>query len=740
MMSLLLFAGAAFPCVTEYSVEPMKSQWSGYTPSQSPNNFVAQTVTCNFDSLSYVELFTGAKGNGGAYTAAVFDGNTQIMTSAGDKVPDHGWIRFSKWDQNYAFTKGERYLFKFTRGANDSIQYYYQCESPCPQGIRFGPSWLDPVQVPYGLAMRTHGRMKSIDSNYWMMMPGQPRWWESAEVALRDSWITLAKSAGVGAVRLEINWRDTQRKSSLDSFDFGNIDHDLSLFSEAHCRILGLLNECAWAASSRFDSTADTMYWSTRCAPRGLFRSVDDDSNSWAHYLKRLVRHCDSVCYTLGCDSIHTWEVWNEPNDTCVNEALLKSGVPGFWRRPNRDYLSGFDGMEGLCKLYVRLCRIADSVIRAEHGHEHDLILAGSISQVDKGDTIYHIKGTDWIRKMYDIAGGSVPWNGISVHPYQTWLHEFSPDYYQENCDSVRTIMRDHGHIGPLWNTEIGWIREEGEERNARNLCKTYVTSKASETWPEGGFDHACWWTFHAVGHDLAYPLVGWQMDTLFASFYACRQMTQTLNGKRFSGRAMNEDTAGDNHVRMYEFEDPATLKRAWICWADGDMEQSIRAKLPVRTDELAAESLAYSSTTPTFTPRVTDDGWLTLNLNQRPLFIHEAALAQRPDMAVDSVRFDGSSRSVRAWVTNHGSAPTPVRSGRRAYPTWAVLKADGDFVAQAVWTKSIGINQGAEIAFELGRTELPDTALLSVTVNPSQTFVELGTDDNTGYTLKVGR
>jgi hypothetical protein len=33
---------------------------------------------------------------------------------------------------------------------------------------------------------------------------------------------------------------------------------------------------------------------------------------------------------------------------------------------------------------------------------------------------------------------------------------------------------------------------------------------------------------------------------------------------------------------------------------------------------------------------------------------------------------------------------------------------------------------------------QLPDTAILSVTENPSQTCVELGTDDNTGYILVV--
>jgi len=57
VVALLLFMGAAFPYVVGLHVEPVKAQWSGWTLSQFPNNFVSQGVTCNFDSLSYVVNF-----------------------------------------------------------------------------------------------------------------------------------------------------------------------------------------------------------------------------------------------------------------------------------------------------------------------------------------------------------------------------------------------------------------------------------------------------------------------------------------------------------------------------------------------------------------------------------------------------------------------------------------------------------------------------------------------------------
>jgi hypothetical protein len=65
-----------------------------------------------------------------------------------------------------------------------------------------------------------------------------------------------------------------------------------------------------------------------------------------------------------------------------------------------------------------------------------------------------------------------------------------------------------------------------------------------------------------------------------------------------------------------------------------------------------------------------------------------------------------------------------------------AILKAEGDSLAHTGRANPITVNQQVEFTFDLGQAELPNTALLSVTVNPNQVYVELGTDDNTGYAL----
>jgi hypothetical protein len=174
-----------------------------------------------------------------------------------------------------------------------------------------------------------------------------------------------------------------------------------------------------------------------------------------------------------------------------------------------------------------------------------------------------------------------------------------------------------------------------------------------------------------------------------------------------------------------------------WVCWRDGTGRGGIRVKLPVRTNSLAAESLAYTGTPPTFSPKVNEDGWLSIDLNSRPVFISERTAPQRPDLRVDSVRFVQASSIVRAWVTNHGTRATPVRSGsRKPYATWAMLTANGESLAQQARMTSIAVNQQVVFEFRLGQTQSPDNVLLSVTVNPTQTYVELGTDDNTGYAL----
>jgi len=59
LVLVTLILSSAHGYVSAYHVEPVKALLSGWSTLYEN---VAQTVTCNFDSLSYVELFAGAKG------------------------------------------------------------------------------------------------------------------------------------------------------------------------------------------------------------------------------------------------------------------------------------------------------------------------------------------------------------------------------------------------------------------------------------------------------------------------------------------------------------------------------------------------------------------------------------------------------------------------------------------------------------------------------------------------------
>ena len=92
----------------------------------------------------------------------------------------------------------------------------------------------------------------------------------------------------------------------------------------------------------------------------------------------------------------------------------------------------------------------------------------------------------------------------------------------------------------------------------------------------------------------------------------------------------------------------------------------------------------------------------------------------------------------VRAWATNRGGRTTPHNTTGTPYPTLAVLLANGDSVAADVWQDSIPKDQHAKFHFSVDPTPMPDMVLFSVSINPSQTYVELGADDNTGHALAI--
>ena len=146
--------------------------------------------------------------------------------------------------------------------------------------------------------------------------------------------------------------------------------------------------------------------------------------------------------------------------------------------------------------------------------------------------------------------------------------------------------------------------------------------------------------------------------------------------------------------------------------------------------------ALAYNGTPPGDDKPAEHTGWLNLSLQQRPVFVTERDSALRPDVAPDSISADvqGETLVVEARVVNRGGCATPRSPSGPPYPTWAVLTANGDSLAQSPYTDTIGVNQRVNLQFAVGTQGLPDTMLLEVRVNPAQTYVELGTDDNAGY------
>jgi hypothetical protein len=310
---LLLVSSAALGYVRAYSIDPVKAVWSGLTRTAQGQDYVSQTVTVNFDSLVYVELFAGDSGASRFYTATVFEDGAQITQAVGQQRDDCSWVKFENWDQHPAFTKGKRYEFKFTRtSGSDSIDYYFQNEDPYGYGdIVAGGS---PISCR-DLCMRCYGVMNVIDSMFCGMDDESGFGGGATDTAV---WAESAREVGVGMVRRYIWWPSIQWDST-PTYHFEELDSALATYRNAGCEVLASLVGCPTWASTRIDSTlfsppGGAEHWvydtSIYAAPHGLDISTDSADNLWAAYLRGLVRHTDSS----GC-TLHTFEIWNEPND-----------------------------------------------------------------------------------------------------------------------------------------------------------------------------------------------------------------------------------------------------------------------------------------------------------------------------------------------------------------------------------------------------------------------------------------
>jgi hypothetical protein len=729
---LTVSCGSLLGLVRAYDVAPVKAAWSGWTHRGSA---ISEFVTCNFDSLAYVELFAGELGDGSQYMVTVLDDGKELTRSNGIQMRHHVWVTFEDWSACVAFTKGKKYEFRFTRSGGESIQYYYDSLNPDHYGGMIAPN-RQSMAPTCDLAVRCYGRLSPV-GDVWRACTNHGQDPRGTE---RDAALSKAASMGVRWLRDDFlswdGWMD-QRDSVKDIYNRYLATED---------SMIGLL--CYGRSDSTISSRGTGPYPLSSYPPRNLW-AAPESTNYWTEYCRSIMESLPAVRY---------WEVWPEAN------------ANWYWHDPDITFYRDpggrrIDTPRERCSLYVRMCRIAESTARSLGGDPRRKVIGGGafrlVDPIANGAT-----GVDWLSCMFNIAkhnygAAESCFDVVSVHPYMFYpggewkrLH-FTEEDFRINLDTARWVMRQARYQGmELWATEYGWPRwdRQGSSRpltdtlmQARNVCKFYISAIARQADPRGGYDRA-------IHYELTSRHVAWADNDGFGFLdslpsqprlphgWAFTRLGEALAGKRCNGRSIAGDPATDKLVRMYEFEDPATLKRTWVCWKDGEAVQSINVKLPVRTNSLAAESLAYTGTPPTFSPKVTNDGWLSLNLNSRPVFISETESPLRPDLRVDSVRFVQASSIVRAWVTNHGTRATPVRSGsREPYATWAMLRANGDSLAQQARMTSIAVNQQVVFEFRLGQTQSPDNVLLSVTVNPTQTYVELGTDDNTGYAL-VGK
>jgi hypothetical protein len=575
-------------------VEP-KTATSGWTPE---DEYVGQSFIANVDSLLYAEWFVAELSQSGRYKFEIREQGTGRLVGSGDTtMPVHGWqwIRCDNWTLgDRSFVKGREYLLKVYHSTGDSVNYVVRTDNPYSYGLMMVPGQNPPIPLTWDLCARVYGEMRPCPAQYWGTVPEL----QYVPAELRGTWLARAESARIGWAHIPIYWDSTQTDSG-GAFDFSRLDTELPYIRDsAGCQIHANVTLCPTWASSRLDG-------SHYCPPRNLWAA--GDANWWAVFLDTLVRHCDAI----GC-SLHEISIWNEENDT----GPPSSGITGWFRHPDTIFYPGVDtGLRGLCSLYVRMVAVAAATIHSIPGHASDRISLGGLFR-STASARHLVSGVDWLRTCYDIAGDSVPWDVVSVHPYQDWAVMFSSSTLEADASALRAVMDSCGHGGAeLWNIEFGVDAEHcSEERFAAGMFEMYAVSRGSEALPEGGYDRACWFYFWWPSLWGSWGMVR-SDGTPTAGFYAFKQMTQALTGLRCNGRVMAGDSRDDS-VRMYEFEDTTTLKRTWVCWKNGGQGQNeVDVKLPVRSDSLAGEALDYTGSPPIPLLSTGLDGWLPLAL-----------------------------------------------------------------------------------------------------------------------------
>ncbi len=127
---LVLAAAASYSLTVVFHTDPIKAQWSGWTPAQQGYNWVSEVLTLNADSLEapgYCELFSG-QGGPEAFnlTVLTYPGGYPLANGLGTGLANCVWVRCTLTVTHpESLVKGRRYEFHWSRASGARIQYYY---------------------------------------------------------------------------------------------------------------------------------------------------------------------------------------------------------------------------------------------------------------------------------------------------------------------------------------------------------------------------------------------------------------------------------------------------------------------------------------------------------------------------------------------------------------------------------------------------------------------------------------
>jgi hypothetical protein len=220
--------------------------------------------------------------------------------------------------------------------------------------------------------------------------------------------ISALEEAGTQWIRLDINWRTTERSEGVyDAGELAMTDHAMELAEHAGAKIIMAVSETPeWASGSTEVNTP----------PRDMADYADFVGDMAARYRGR----------------VEGWEIWNEPNH------------PRFWSPgPNAAQYAQMLKAAGPA---VRAADPATKVVFAGLAHNDYLYLEQVYAaEPDIGD-------------YFDV---------MATHPYtqsgqSPAIVDRAPDGRMTPMSflafkEVRSVMVSHGDVKPFWLTEFGW-------------------------------------------------------------------------------------------------------------------------------------------------------------------------------------------------------------------------------------------------------------------------------------------